>query len=224
MILNIYNLQGTDGSINEAVTKHISDKLWSGVVKGFGGDLASFDFDTPDYNMLKALKENVWQFSSAKNYSQMRELSDALLDANGNLKSFEEFRDAARLINDKYLKTWLKTEYDLAVNGAQMASKWVRISADAGILPLLQFDAVLDSQTTDLCRGLDGTILPIDHPFWNRFYPPNHFNCRSTVRQLPSGTVTQEDKIPSSEIPPMFQTNLGKRGLIFPEDHPYFIR
>lgn len=223
MIEEVYRLQGTDGTINQAMTKYFADKMWAGVAQGFGGDLDSADYDSPDYNMLKELQKNVWQFSAAKNYQQLRELSDALLDENGNLRSFEQFREIAMKINEKYVKTWLKAEYDLAVNGAQMASKWLSIQQHIGTLPLLQFDAVMDNQTTELCASLNGTILPAGHAFWDRFYPPNHFNCRSTVRQLSTGVVTPEHKIPSAEIPKMFQTNLGKQGLIFPADHAYFI-
>lgn len=62
----------------------------------------------------------------------------------------------------------------------------------------------------------------MDDPFWNVYYPPNHFKCRSTVRQR-SGTYTTPDhKIEQAEIPPMFRTNLAKNGLVFPNEHPYY--
>lgn len=223
MLQKIYAMQGTDGSINEELVNYYAGKLWAGVMQGYGIDEAGITYESPDANMLKALKENVWQFAAAKNYEELREMSDALLDEAGNLVSFEKFREKAMLISDKHMKTWLRTEYDLAVAGGQMAGKWVDISKYAATLPYLQFDAVMDNQTTQLCQSLNGTILPVGHPFWNRFYPPNHFNCRSTVRQLASGVVTAEDKIPSADIPPMFQTNLGQRGLIFPPGHAYFV-
>jgi SPP1 gp7 family putative phage head morphogenesis protein len=223
MVRDLYRLQGTDGSINAAMTQYYADKMWRGVVKGYGSDIPGVDYDSPDFNMLNALKTNVSQFSAAKNYAQLKELSLALLDENGNLREFDEFKKAAAAINEKFVKTWLRTEYDLAVAGGQMAGKWVDIIRNKETLPLLQFEAVIDGRTTELCAGLNGTILPVGHAFWNRFYPPNHFNCRSTVRQLASGVVTPDNKIPSADIPKMFQTNLGKNSLIFPEDHPYFI-
>jgi SPP1 gp7 family putative phage head morphogenesis protein len=223
LILEIYNLQGTDGSISTPIANYYADKLWAATEKGFGTTLASVDYESPDYNMLQALKKNVFQFSVAKNYQQLRELSDALLDENGNLREFEAFRDAAKLINDRYVKTWLRTEYDFAVGAGQMAGKWNDILKNSQTLPLLQYESVIDSHTTDICRPLHGTILPIDHPFWKVYYPLNHFGCRSTVRQLASGVVTAEDKIPNAEIPAMFRSNLAERGLLFPPDHAYFI-
>lgn len=223
MLYNIWHLQGTDGNIDETVTRFFADRIWKGVVKGYGFDLPAVEFDSPDYQMLEAIKKNVWQFSAAKNFQQLRELSNALIGEDGLLKTFDQFKEAAKLINEKFMKTWLRTEYDLAIAGGQMAGKWVQIQKNASALPLLRFEAIIDSQTTELCASLHGTMLPIDHAFWRRFYPPNHFNCRSTVSQHPSGTVTEESKIPSAEIPKMFQTNLGQQGLIFPADHPYFI-
>ena len=42
------------------------------------------------------------------------------------------------------------------------------------------FVAVLDSRTTDICRGNDGKRWLIDNT--NIPYPPLHFGCRSSVR------------------------------------------
>ena len=223
MLLEIYALQGTDGTINQAVTKHFADRLWKGVTDAFGGDLDDFDYDTPDFNMLKSLKENVYHFSSAKNYHQLRALSDALLDENGELRTFQQFKEAARAINEKFVKSWLQVEYDLAFASGQMASKWVDITENMDALPLIQFDVVMDKRTTEICAPLAGIIVPVGHPMVKRFYPPNHFNCRTTVRQLPAGQITPDDKMALPELPKMFRTNLAQTGLIFPEGHAYFI-
>ena len=100
-----------------------------------------------------------------------------------------------------------------------MAGKWQGFDEDA----MLQFDAVRDGRTTELCARLHGTTLPKSHSFWKTYYPPNHFNCRSTVRQVYGRAATKENDVPSADIPKMFQTNLGDDGLIFPENHAYFI-
>lgn len=48
----------------------------------------------------------------------------------------------------------------------------------------LRYSAILDTRTTTLCRGLDGTVLPLGHPFFEQWTPPNHFNCRSCVIEV----------------------------------------
>lgn len=222
MVNQVWNSKGAIDSVNTELTTLLANQFMQGVNEGFGASLTSIDYATPDWQMLAALERNVWQFAAAKNYQHLRELGAALLDENGNLRTKAEFLKAVLDINDRQMKRYFEAEYELAVAGAQMSAKWVEIQAQKHLFPLLEFDAVLDGQTTDLCRSLDGTLLPIEHPFWNQFYPPNHFRCRSTVRQRSSGAITPEGNIPTSEIPPMFRTNLGKQGLIFPPTHSYY--
>jgi SPP1 gp7 family putative phage head morphogenesis protein len=50
--------------------------------------------------------------------------------------------------------------------------------------PFWQFDAVLDTRTTAVCRAADGTVLPADHPWWQTHQPPLHHRCRSAVLAL----------------------------------------
>lgn len=47
-----------------------------------------------------------------------------------------------------------------------------------------EYSAIEDDRTTELCQELDGTKLPKDDPFWGRYTPPNHYNCRSTVLEV----------------------------------------
>ncbi|PGH37706.1 MAG: hypothetical protein CRN43_19560 [Candidatus Nephrothrix sp. EaCA] len=72
-------------------------------------------------------------------------------------------------------------------------------------------------------RSLLWTISKTN-PFWKTCYPPNHWNCRSAVRQLNSGTdsvrVTPEGNLKHIDIKPMFRINMV--GLVFSPDHPYF--
>lgn len=202
-------------NINKPVTTFFAEKLWKAAEAGM-----AIDYETVDDKLIKHLKENVYQFAGAKNYSQMKAITEALVNE-GKLREFTDFKAAAMSITADHMG-WLKTEYNTAVAGGQMASKWADIEKNKEILHLLQFDAVIDSQTTELCSGLNGVIRPVDDPFWNTYYPPNHFNCRSTVRQLRTGVVTDLKEIEYPEIPAMFQTNLAKEGLIFPKNSAYF--
>jgi len=54
------------------------------------------DFQTPDLEMLAALQKHVWHFTAAKNYQELTSLSLALVDKNGNLRSFAEFVEPAK--------------------------------------------------------------------------------------------------------------------------------
>lgn len=47
-----------------------------------------------------------------------------------------------------------------------------------------QYFAVLDGRETELCHTLDGKVFKSTDPFWKKYYPPNHYQCRSTVVAL----------------------------------------
>ncbi|MFD2961353.1 MULTISPECIES: phage head morphogenesis protein [Olivibacter] len=223
MVLKVWKNKGTPkGGIDEEIVTQYVEKLWEGVVDGYGEDLTAIDFDTPDYNMLLKLRENIWQFSAAKNYQQLAAINRELIDANGKLRSFSDFRDAALRINIDHVRH-LETEYTTAVGGAQMAGLWVQIQQEKEVLPWIELVAIIDDHTTkEICLLLDGVIVHVDDPYLDVYYPLNHYNCRLTVRRLADATPTPKDKLPYPEIPKIFRTNMGKRGLAFPTDHPYF--
>ena len=50
--------------------------------------------------------------------------------------------------------------------------------------PFWQFDAIIDSRTSPICKAADGTILPADSEWWASHHPPAHFACRSQVITL----------------------------------------
>lgn len=218
----IWKRKGMPKRLNRKVTRLYANTLMEGVEKGYGRPVSGIDYDTPDGNMLKNLTKNVYQFSAAKNYTQMRQLTQALIGDDHKLRTKSQFKRAAFEINEAHVGHWLDAEYELCVAGSQMASKWVDITSNPAT-KYLEFDVVLDKKTSDTCRPLHGVVVPVDHPMLAIYFPPNHFYCRTTVRQLTNGTPTPDHQMNLPEIPPMFRTNLGKQGLVFPKGHSYWV-
>lgn len=50
--------------------------------------------------------------------------------------------------------------------------------------PYWQYDAVMDERTRPTHRALHGKVFRADHPFWDKWYPPNGYRCRCTVISL----------------------------------------
>lgn len=223
MVMNVWRAKQMPNKIDSEVTKVYVRRLWNGVENGYGQKLAEVDFDTPDFVMLRKMQESVFHFSAAKNYQQLKALSQALINSEGKLRTFQEFKEEAMQINGNHVNTWLKSEYEMAVCTGQASADWVRIIENKEALPNLEFDAVNDGRTTDICRSLDGVIRPIDDTFWNIYYIPNHWGERSAVKQRAGGVITSPEKIVTPEkMPAMFKTNLAKNGLVFPPGHPYY--
>lgn len=223
MFKSIYKAMGMPTKITSGLVQWYADAYFNSTQQGYGMHLGSIDYNTPDYEMLRRLKNDVFHFSAAKNYQQLKDTSRALINEDGKLRTWTEFRNKAFEINQQQVTTWLKAEQELAIASGQMAATWTRAIEKADTLPLLKFDAILDGHTTPICTSLNNVIKPIDDNFWDIYYPPNHFGCRSDVQALPGGTITPAtDIVYPDKMPAMFKTNLAKNGQVFPADHPYY--
>ncbi len=209
----------TTTAIYRLLLKAVNDNFTSNIKAG-----SNVDFETLDSEMLKKLSANVWHFSVAKNYQQLVSLSKALIDNDGKLRTWNQFKEAAKAVNDQYIAQWLKAEYELAVAGSQMASKWVNITGNAKELPLLRYSTANDARVRTSHQALEGVVRPVSDEFWNTYYPPNGWGCRCDVEQLAFGQATPSASIVTpTDVPRMFQTNLAKEGLIFPASHAYYV-
>ncbi len=212
------------GHIDKKLTKLVSEKLLKAVKEGYGKDLSQVDYDSADYNMLQSLEKNVYQFSAAKNYQQIKSMSLALKDADGKIRTFTDFRNEAMKVAETYLGNYLRIEYDTAVGSAQMAAKWVTFEDEKDAVEMLRYVTAHDNRVRPAHRLLDGVTREVDDKFWDHYYPPNGWNCRCDVIQVVGGRRTDKIQIPDDEdVPHIFRTNMAKEGLVFPKDHPYFI-
>lgn len=211
--------------------KQIANKLKSGLFEGFGGTPKDFNPFQPDGKLLAELQNNIYIFSAAKTYQQVRVMSAEV----GPAKNFKEFKEKATTIFDTFNQTWLKTEYDTSIGMAQNARKWNEFEADKDVFPLLKYDAVLDRNTSEICKPLDGIVLPVGHPFWSTHAPLNHFNCRCMLVQVSKHEGTKEtesEKVNKAAketgklMKPLFKMNPGTDKVVFkekgPGKHPYF--
>ena len=208
--------------IDKALVEFFASEYWKGIEQGYDANLYELDTDTPDYIMLQKLEENVYQFSMAKSYQQLKAISQALMDETGKLRTFTQFRTAAAAINNEFVNQWLQAEYNYAVASAQSASQWVQIQKTKDVLPLLQYKTAGDERVRLQHQELEDVIRPVDDSFWDIYYPPNGWNCRCDVYQLDSGTITPLQNITLPDIKPIFMYNPGKKGFAFPPGHPYY--
>ena len=213
-------------------------ELQKGLFRGFGGTLADFAEKSADFKILTRLNENINSFSAAKTFQFVKDSDNLILDAAGNLRPFTDFRTDVKKIYDIQYENWLKTEFETTVAGAQSAVQWNDIQREKKTLPLLKYQTAGDTRVRLLHAAWDGIVKPVDDVFWDTHNPPNDFNCRCIVIQLEEGEeeitslgehqekVEEETEgeitslINTSEL---FNINPGKRKIIFPRSHPYFL-
>lgn len=97
----------------------------------------------------------------------------------------ESLSSAARRLREAGLQNGRGLEALIRTSNAHIAAQVTQaaIEANADIVEGVEWVAVLDSRTTDICRARDGKIYPID----SGPRPPAHPNCRSTVRTILKG-------------------------------------
>lgn len=226
----IYDGKITADNLSEEVYESIVSFLKAGLYKGFGQTLE--EAEGKDLDLLTELRENIYHFSAAKNYQMTKEINSLLTDEEGNIRTNAEFNALARSTFDNWNDNYGSTEYETAIASGQMGAKWNDIEEKKDVLPYLKLSVVEDDNTSEICEPLDEICLPIVDPFWNIYYPPNHFRCRTTVLQLDEGDGSAQES-PDSRVEKgtehadehmqdMFKMNCGKEGIVFSKEHPYF--
>ena len=80
-------------------------------------------------------------------------------------------------LNSKHAETVARTN----IQTAYQYGHYQRLDKQREAFPIWGFDIVSDQRTSDVCSALEGKAYPANHPIWNTLYPPNHYNCRTTV-------------------------------------------
>lgn len=162
-------------------------------------------------------------FSAFKVHRMQNDIAAQMYDSNGVLKPFEQWKKDVHPMLDHHVEHWLKTEYDTAVIRARQAADWQRFEQYADILPNLEW-----MPSTSANPGADhkvfwGTILPINHSFWNVHRPGDRWNCKcslSATDEPPTG-APRESTDPKNQPAPGLDNNPGVDGRLFSDTHPY---
>lgn len=103
------------------------------------------------------------------------------------------------LITDLREKYLLKEKHAQVVarTNIQTAYHWghyrqLTTPAVVQTFPIWAFDVVDDDDTSDICLALVGQAYPADSSIWDSLYPPNHYNCRTTVVALTSAEAAEQ--------------------------------
>ena len=201
--------------------------LYNAVSKHLIGALEKIE-GTISKSLARELSENLQYFAGSKTYHFIKDLK--IIKNKDEIKTFSEFKAEALAVNEQYNVNWLSSEYATTIGQAQMCERWEQIMEQKEKLPFLQYSAVIDDNTSEICLPLDGITLPVDDEFWDSNSPENHYNCRCSIIQLDEfdAEVTPKEEVESAEAKineerqPLFSGNPYKDKEIFNSSHPYF--
>lgn len=226
LLTGIYEGEITEYDLPKDLYLQLADILKKALYKGYGGSLKDFKAGTKDLELLVELRENIYMFSAAKTFQEVKEISSFLMDEDGVVRTVQEFNELGRAAYELWNDVWGETEYNTAIGMAQNAVKWNQIESEKDVLPILRYSSAGSENVCDICLPLDGLTAPVDDPVWDSIMPENHFGCLCIVEQLEEGETTKnKDQIVEDveeKMNPMFVMNPGKDKVIFSEEHPYF--
>lgn len=212
--------EGNAGIVDSVLARKYGEFFLSGFTGKYGFDLM------PNEGFKAAISENLADFGAFKAYAQQFDLKQLLVDENGVVRSFSEFRRVAMPVVETYNKQWLYAEYNTTVASAQMARNWHRYEEEAELFPILEFVTSNDDRVRPAHRVLNGIKRKITDAFWRTHYPPLGFGCRCRVGQHDdSAKVTDRvdmmRKVRDANVPIEWQNNVGISGQVFTDKHPY---
>ena len=205
----------TDIEIN--LFNEICDRINEAARKGFD-ESGAVD---PDDDFRAAILRNNEVFVAFKVHRMQNDMAKLLLDSNGNLKPFEQWRKEVMPIASHQVGQWLRTEYNTAVLRAHQAADWQQFEREKDVLPNLRW-----MPSTSVNPGKDhmvfwGTVRPIDDPFWNEHRPGDRWNCKCDLSSTDDPVTEIPDFTKKDNPHPGLDNNPGKDGKLFSDTHPY---
>lgn len=205
----------------------IEPNLFNAIATTLGQAVTTAAPSLGDDPFTHALRHSTDVFSAFKVHRAQNDMAARLLDSNGNLKPFEQWKEEVLPIANHQCHNWLETEYNTAVLRARQAANWQQFEAEKDILPNLKWLPSTSPNPGEDHRPFWNTILPIDHPFWDQHRPGDRWNCKcdltSTDEQptpVPGSSSVGGDGIDAPQ--PGLKDNPGKTQAVFTQDHPYF--
>ncbi len=214
-LANIYADNDIRGGIEPNLWKLNFDTLNKAVDEGFG--IAKYD--GPDVEFVNQLKHNNGVFAAFKAHEHTAKLQKNLIDKNGKLKGFAQFKkDTAGIFEEGWRH--LNTEYNTAIKRARTAAQFRQFQRTAHLYPNITWTKSRAANPDQIHKGYWGTTLPINDPFWQENFPGSRWNCKcgwevsdDPVTDYPEGVFVPV---------PGLDENPATSGAIFSKTHPTF--
>lgn len=170
------------------------------------------------------LKSSNEVFSVFRAHRMSRDMAAQMVDREGNLKSFDQFRKDVEPIADHHVRQWLRTEYDMAVSRARLAADWLTYEKDRDIMPNLRWVESTAITPDAAHSSFWGTVRPVDDAFWAAHHPGDHWGCQCSLEQTDDPVTPLSDEVIRKAPPPSpgLEENPGKTKRIFSDNSPYF--
>lgn len=222
----IYDGFDASTNIEPTVWREILKVMNRGAVEGLS---QSSTPPTHEEDFLRSIRHSNEVFSAFKAQAWGRTMQERLLNSEGKLRSFTEWKKEVEPISRHHVGAWLHTEYDTAVLRAHQASDWLEFERNKDILPNLQWMPTT-SPSPEAGHRLfweKPLILPVGDVFWQEHRPGDRWNCKCSLEATdddisPLDVNEQaEARKPQHSAQAGLEGNPVHKGLIT-DKHPYY--
>lgn len=177
-------------------------------------------------DFLNAMRHGNEVFAAFKTHAMGEAMAKKLYDAEGNLKSFDQWVDDVASISSHHVGSWLKTEYNTAVLRAHAAADWQEFIENKDIFPNLRWMPTTspDAEASHMAYWEKKLTLPVEHPFWAEHHPQDRWNCKCSLEATddPASPADVIEDMPAPQSQRGLENNPGKDGHLINDTHPYF--
>lgn len=190
-----------------------------GTVEG----LARSKYPVHEEAFLAKLRHSNEVFAAMKTHQMGEDMAKKLLDGNGKLKSFSQWKDDVSSIASHHVGHWLKTEYNTAAIRAHAAADWREFERNKDILPNLRWMPTTAAEPDSAHKAYwqSKLTLPVDDPFWNKHHPGDRWNCKCSLEATDEPEI-RPDELKYAKPQRGLESNPGKTGEMFSNTHPYY--
>lgn len=217
-LLNIYS---QDFHPVSDIEQNLFNEVWRtlniAADRGFSQSAAPY----PDEDFRNAIRRSNAVFSAFKVHRMQNDMAQLLLDDDGNLKTFEQWRKEALPIASHQCGAWLRTEYDTAVIRAHQAADWLQFQREKDVLPNLRWVPSTSPNPGKDHRHFWNTILPIDDPFWTQHRPGDRWNCKCSLTSTDEPPTAAPRPSKKDRPQPGLDNNPADDQKLFADSHPY---
>ena len=151
-------------------------------------------------------------------------MAEKLVDENGKLKPFRQWKEEVTGIASHFVGPWLQTEYNTAVIRAHNAADWLNFERNKDIFPNLRWMPTTSPNPEESHRLFweRKVTRPINDPFWNKHRPGDRWNCKCTLEATDDPITDIPGETDKERPQPGLKENPAKTKQIFDKSHPYF--
>ena len=174
---------------------------------------------------IEQVRGNNEVFSAFRTHRMQNDMAARLVDADGNLKPYDKWKEDIKDIADHYCDRWLQTEYDTAILRAHQAADWQQFRDESDVFPNVRWMPTTSPEPDVYHQQYwkAKLTLPVNHPFWKEHRPGDRWNCKCSLRQTDepetTGYVADFKPVPKQ---PGLDNNPADDGKLFSDSHPYY--